>query len=110
MKLHTPIIALLLLAGSLQASTITLSWENPNPPGFVTKYTLYKKVWTSVSSATWQKVKDLPASALTTTVEYVEGQVNVFSLTSWQGVIESSARAELAVQPPLIPTNLKQLP
>lgn len=109
MKPHTLILALLAFAGTLQAVPINLAWDDPNPPGYVTKYTLYKKVF-SATGSTWQKVKDIPAGTLTTTADYVVGQINVFSMTAWAGPIESAARAELDAAPPLIPANLKQTP
>lgn len=108
-EMKTLLLVFLAALAAANAATITLAWDDPNPPGFVTKWTLYKKVWSSVNSATWVKVKDIPVGQLTTTVEWVPGQVNVFSMTAWQGPIESAARAELDVQPPKMPANFEQL-
>lgn len=98
---YTLLALLALLALTLQASAITLLWDDDNPPGFVAKYTLYQK-----SGTIWIKVKEIPAGTLSVVVNVT--QPTVFSMTTTDSKgIESATRVELYLPGPGPVSNLR---
>lgn len=96
---------LISLTAALQATTLT--WDDPNPPGTVTKYTLYEKVY-SGTSATWKKLMDITPPNRTAVVTLI--RPTVYAVTAWIGDLESQAKCEALILGPQMVENLRSEP
>lgn len=89
------------LSSVLSAADVSLAWEPNNPPGTVTKYTVYQKIGTN-----WVKKGD--ATGTTFTVTGLTPGVHTFAVTATNTWGESVKSNEVTTPAPANPpTNLR---
>lgn len=116
MKLITAILALVITAASASAQTsVTLTWERSPEPD-VTGYRVYQKTVNPPPAAiTWKLIATVPVTPTPATPIYIvqglaAGTVNTWTVTAFNGWMESDRSNECAATILKAPRNVTVKP